>query len=191
MALVNVGDGDLSGGSDSRRLGLQKRKRQEEVCCRRVTRSLAVKQRLEERERIMKLINQRQMTPAEMKIYNEQVRKTGGFDVCIPDDVSPVSLCGLIIPQPNFDKSPLMYEWAKRSAREAIKCYNKQEDAKFKFMRIVKLNSMDCAGYNFYITFEAKAKDAAPMYFQALVYFGIPINKVIEVKFCHPQPKLD
>jgi len=188
MALVNVGDGDLSGGSYSRRLGLQKRKRQEEVCCRRVTRSLALKQRLEERERIMQSLHQRQMTPAEMKIYNEQVQKTGGFDVCIPDDVS---LYGLIVPQPNFDERPLMYECARRSAREAIKWYNKKEDAKFKFMRIAKLNYMECAGYNFYITFEAKAKDAAPMYFQALVYAGIPINKVTEVKFCRPQPKLD
>lgn len=44
------------------------------------------------------------------------------------------------------------------------------------------------AGFNHYITFEAKDKDATPVCFQALVYGGIGEDE-IEVEFCRPQPK--
>ncbi|KAH7853938.1 hypothetical protein Vadar_008289 [Vaccinium darrowii] len=98
-----------------------------------------------------------------------------------------VCVYGIIFPQPNFDKIPLISEWAKRCAREAIELYNNKHDAEFQFTRVVKLNSMGCAGYNFYFTFEAKSKDPAPMYFQALVYAVIPINET-KVEFCRPQP---
>lgn len=48
---------------------------------------------------------------------------------------------------------------------------------------------MIVAGYNHYITFEAKDKDedAAPMCFQALVYAGLDEDD-IQVKFCRCQP---
>lgn len=54
-------------------------------------------------------------------------------------------------------------------------------------MRVLKVGSQAVSGCNHSITFEAKAKAAAPMYFQALVYAGI--RKDPEVIFCRRKPE--
>lgn len=61
------------------------------------------------------------------------------------------------------------------------------QNTNYQFMRVVKVGSQAVSGYNHYITFEAKAQAAAPMYFQALVYAGI--RKDPKVIFCRCKPE--
>ncbi|KAG5535471.1 hypothetical protein RHGRI_023291 [Rhododendron griersonianum] len=57
----------------------------------------------------------------------------------------------------------------------------------YRFLRVIKLSSMAVSGCNHYITFEANANGPAPIHFQALVYAGIPKDR-IEVISCRPKP---
>ncbi|KAI8541999.1 hypothetical protein RHMOL_Rhmol08G0105100 [Rhododendron molle] len=124
------------------------------------------------------------MTPVEFEIYRKQVQETGGFDVVLPPGVGD---CGLIYPCPNFDRNPRVFEEVNRCASKAIDVYNKEYKTKYRFLRVIKLSSMSVSGYNHYITFEANANGAAPIHFQALVYAGIPKDR-IEVISCRPKP---
>ncbi|KAH7837952.1 hypothetical protein Vadar_020030 [Vaccinium darrowii] len=126
----------------------------------------------------------RKMTKAEHEIYNKQILETGGFDVDVPPGVSS---CCLILPQPNFEKDPLLFKEVKRCARNAIEFYNQNHKANYRFLRVVKLASAFCDGNMHYITFEANAKGAAPMCFQAEVSAGFAKSE-LNVIMCRRKP---
>jgi len=128
------------------------------------------------------------MTKAEHEIYTKQVLETGGFDVDVPPGV--ISCC-LILPQPNFEKSPLLFKEVKRCARKAIEFYNKKkakyQKAKYRLLRVVKLATALCDDNMHYITFEANAKGAAPVCFQAKVCEGFAKSE-LNVIMCRRKP---
>jgi len=112
----------------------------------------------------------RKMTIAEIKIYNKQIQASDGFDVDVPPEVDDY---GIIHPDPGFATRPKTFEEVKRCSRKAIDVYNKEHNAKYEFMRVLKLGTMGIVGLVHYITFEAKAEGAAPVFFQAIVYVGM------------------
>ncbi|KAI8528104.1 hypothetical protein RHMOL_Rhmol12G0125400 [Rhododendron molle] len=109
-------------------------------------------------------------TPVECALSNIVsdflIRDLQGFDVDVPINVGN---CGLIYPCPNFDKNPRVFEEVNKCSSKAIEDFNDKHNTDYQFVRVVKVGSQLVSGYNHYITFEAKAKAAAPMYFQALV----------------------
>ncbi|XP_058201286.1 uncharacterized protein LOC131316033 [Rhododendron vialii] len=142
----------------------------------------------------------RKMTKAEIQMYNKQVLEIGGFDVYVPPGVIS---CGLIYPQPNFDKCPQLFNKVKRCSRKAIKVYNQKHGPLYLSLvsnclgKLVcgitllpssKLGSTMFDGYRHHITFEAKAEGAAPMCFQAEVHAGFGKHD-INVIMCCPKPK--
>lgn len=130
----------------------------------------------------------RKMTKAEYEIYNKQVLETGGFDVDVPPGVNS---CCLILPQPDFEKDPLLFKEVKRCARKAVEFYNKKkakyQKEKYRLLRVVKLASALCDDNMHYITFEANAEGAAPMCFQAKVSAGFDKSE-LKVIMCRRKP---
>ncbi|KAF7140183.1 hypothetical protein RHSIM_Rhsim06G0005500 [Rhododendron simsii] len=192
MASVGVFDDDRSGGSVSRRLGLQKRKRQEKWAiyprelrwgrsCRRGTRSSKGKEK--------HIQDDAYYRPG---IIKENL-DTWAFD--IDDDYVPFPLpyhvTGSVhIPIPNLGEYCWLHEQAQLCSSKAIDIYNKKHKAEYHF---VKVDKLAYKMFWHYITFDAvvERKDAAVVYskFQAIVCARPGDTKdAMEVVLCRLKP---
>ncbi|KAG5542819.1 hypothetical protein RHGRI_015800 [Rhododendron griersonianum] len=189
MASVCVFDDDRSGGSVSRRLGLQKRKRQEKLCLNR--QKLLCSGSSEEKKGKKKHIKDDAYYRPDIK--GEQL-DTWAFDV--DDDFVPFPLPDNmtgsfnIYPEPNFEKDSRLLERVQLCSSKAIDVYNEKHKAEYHF---VKVNKLACKLFEHYITFEAvvERKDAAPVYpqFQAIVFARPRTTKDnMEVLLCRLKP---
>ncbi|XP_059624545.1 uncharacterized protein LOC132267398 [Cornus florida] len=110
--------------------------------------------------------------------YRKQIAASEGFDC---DDYPPdIGEVGYIVPylMPNreFRNTKNMNELINSSMIAMID-YNEKHDTNFKFVKVLKANSLVVQGVIFYITFEAKGDDndadeGETEMFQAKVYFG-------------------
>lgn len=96
----------------------------------------------------------RDMTDEEYRLYSEQVRKSGGFDV---DRIPGINMIGQILPM-SIDKEKRFLDY-DRCSQLAIDDYSlriKGGSTELEFVKVLKVMGQGANCIRFYITFEAK-----------------------------------
>ncbi|CAL5363039.1 unnamed protein product [Camellia sinensis] len=117
-----------------------------------------------------------EFTDRKYQEYNRQITESDGFDVMsFPRSFA----CGTTVPLYNFDQ---IADDLKSFSELALKEYNEKKHTNLEFVKVVKVNVADCAGFLYYITFDvrdAAAVNGGTMEFQACVWDGIAHTEVI------------
>ncbi|KAG5531924.1 hypothetical protein RHGRI_026508 [Rhododendron griersonianum] len=125
-----------------------------------------------------------EMTDKEHEEYERQIKESDGFDVMH----FPCSFgFGKIVPLFSFALDEVV-EDLKSYSQLALKQYNKIENRKLEFVKVVKANRQGVAGFLYFITFDVKDLDdivGCTMEFQAEVWDGISKTTT---ELCRPKP---
>ncbi|KAE9450821.1 hypothetical protein C3L33_17279, partial [Rhododendron williamsianum] len=125
-----------------------------------------------------------EMTDKEHEEYERQIKESDGFDVMhFPRSFG----FGKIVPLFSFALDEVV-EDLKSYSQLALKQYNKIENRKLEFVKVVKGNRQGVAGFLYFITFDVKDPDdidGCTMEFQAEVWDGISKTTIV---LCRPKP---
>ncbi|EOX96656.1 Uncharacterized protein TCM_005859 [Theobroma cacao] len=103
---------------------------------------------------------------ADLRKYNEQVKATGGYDV----DDYPGFAIGKIF---NIQLTQANHEELTPYAEKAINYFNEQNHANFKFLELLKANVQACCGVKYYLTFKVFVSWIKPNHYPANRVLGI------------------
>lgn len=127
-------------------------------------------------------LNHRPFTFQERMDYNRRIKQSGGFDVGdFPDNINSRDMPIRPYYVPDKLGGIEKLKMVENCSKLAMDKYNKDNETKYQFGKVLKANSSGCWSESFYITCESKhVPGSRPKKFQFIVNVYQDVPKVLE-----------